>query len=83
LCSGTKPEALCCQCMEFICNDCMRSHRKMKVFASHKVVILQELKEGGAKEIPLKEAPPSMYKEQLKIYCFDMQLPHLSRLHHL
>ena len=35
---------------------------------------LQELKEGGAKEIPLKEAPPSMCKdhdEQLKIYCFD------------
>jgi len=44
------------------------------VFAGHKVVTLQELKEGGAKEIPLKEAPPSMCKEhdeQLKIYCFD------------
>ena len=51
----------------------------MKVFTSHKVVILQELNEGGAKEIPLKEAPPSMCKEheQLKIYCFDLQLPHL------
>ena len=46
----------------------------MKVFNSHKVVILQELKEGGAKAILLKEAPPSMCKEhdeQLKIYCFD------------
>ena len=35
---------------------------------------LQELKEGGAKAIPLKEAPPSMCKdhdEQLKIFCFD------------
>ena len=35
---------------------------------------LQELKEGGAKAIPLKEAPPPMCKdhnEQLKIYCFD------------
>ena len=40
----------------------------------HKVVTLQELKEGGAKTIPLKEAPPSMCKEHeepLKIYCFD------------
>ena len=38
------------------------------------VVTLQELKEGGAKEVPLKEAPPSMCKdhdEQLKIFCFD------------
>ena len=80
MCSGVKAEVFCCQCMEFICNDCMRSHRKMKVFASYKVVILQELKEGGAKAIPLKEAPPSMCKEhdeQLKIYCFDLQLPHL------
>ena len=46
----------------------------MKTFATHKVVTLEELKEGGAKAIPLKEAPLSMCKdhdEQLKIYCFD------------
>ena len=74
LCSGAKVEAFCRQCAEFICSDCVRSHRKMKTFATHKVVTLQELKEGGAKRIPLKEAPPSMCKdhdEQLKIYCFD------------
>ena len=74
LCSGAKVEAFCRQCAEFICSDCVRSHRRMKTFAGHKVVTLQELKEGGAKAIPLKEAPPSMCKdhdEQLKIYCFD------------
>ena len=74
MCSGAKAEAFCRQCTYFICSDCVRSHRKMKVFAGHNVVTLQELKEGGAKEIPLKEAPPSMCKdhdEQLKIYCFD------------
>jgi len=74
MCSGAKAEAFCRQCTEFICSNCVRSHRKMKVFAAHKVMTLQELKEGGAKEIPLKEAPPSVCKdhdEQLKIYCFD------------
>ena len=74
LCSRAKVEAFCRQCAEFICSDCVTSHRKMKTFAGHKVVTLQELKEGGAKAIPLKEAPPSMCKdhdEQLKIYCFD------------
>ena len=74
VCSGAKVEAFCRQCAEFICSDCVRSHRKMKMFATHKVVTLQELKEGGAKAIPLKEAPPPMCKdhdEQLKIYCFD------------
>ena len=73
LCSRAKVEAFCRQCAEFICSDCVTSHRRMKTFATHKVVTLQELKEGGAKAIPLKEAPPSMCKdhnEQLKIYCF-------------
>ena len=74
LCSGAKVEAFCRQCAEFICNDCVRSHRKMKTFAAHRVVTLQELKEGGAKAISLKEAPPPVcedHNEQLKIYCFD------------
>ena len=74
VCSRAKVEAFCRQCAEFICSDCLRSHRRMKTFATHEVVTLQELKEGGAKAIPLKEAPPSMCKdhdEQLKIYCFD------------
>ena len=74
MCSGAKAEAFCRQCTYFICSDCVKSHSKMKVFAGHKIVTLQELKEGGAKEVPLKEAPPSMCKvhdEQLKIFCFD------------
>ena len=72
--SRAKAEAFCRQCTDFICNSCVGPHQTLKVFAGHKVVTLQELKEGGAKEIPLKEAPPSMCKdhdEQLKIYCFD------------
>ena len=74
MCSGAKAEAFCRQCTDFICNDCAKLHTKLKVFAGHKVVTLQELKEGGAKAIPLKETPPPMCKdhnEQLKIYCFD------------
>ena len=74
MCSRAKAEAFCRQCTEFICNDCVKLHGVLKVFAGHKVVTLQELKEGGAKAIPLKEAPPSMCKdhdEPLKIYCFD------------
>ena len=74
MCSRAKAEAFCRQCTEFICNDCVKLHGILKVFAGHKVVTLQELKEGGATAIPLKEAPPQMCKdhdEQLKIYCFD------------
>ena len=74
MCSGAKAEAFCRQCTDFICKDCSKLHKKLKVFAGHKVVTLQELKEGGGKAIPLKEAPPPICKdhdEQLKIYCFD------------
>ena len=74
MCSGSKAEAFCRQCTEFICHNCVKLQGVLKVFAGHKVVTLQELKEGGAKAIPLKEALPPMCKdhdEQLKIYCFD------------
>ena len=74
MCSRSKAEAFCRQCTEFICNDCVKLHDVLKMFVGHKVVTLQELKEGGAKAIPLKEAPLPMCKdhdEQLKIYCFD------------
>ena len=50
MCSGAKAEAFCRQCTEFICNGCVKSHSKMKVFEGHKIVTLQELKEGGAKD---------------------------------
>ena len=56
--SGAKVEAFCRQCAELICSDCVRSHRMMKMFATHEVVTLQELKQGRPKEIPLKEATP-------------------------
>ena len=74
MCSGEKAEAFCRQCTDFICNDCVRSHRRMKIFATHKVVTLQELKEGGTKEFPLKETSPPRcedHDEQLKMFCFD------------
>ena len=74
MCSGAKAEAFCRQCTDFICSDCVTSHRKLKVFAGHQVVTLEELKAGKAKQIPLKEAPPMLCKghdEQLKIFCFD------------
>jgi hypothetical protein len=75
MCSGGVATAFCRQCAEFICNECMRSHQRMKVFAGHKVSTLQELKEGGAKTIiAAKSAPPPICKvhdEQAKIYCYD------------
>ena len=73
-CARGKAVAFCRQCAEFICEDCVRSHQILKVFAGHKVASLADLKRGGAKDITLKEAPlPKCpeHDELMKIFCFD------------
>ena len=73
-CRGGVSVAFCRQCAEFICADCVKSHQKMKVFASHKVVTLEELKKGGAKQILVSRPPPPkcpIHDELMKIFCFD------------
>ena len=74
MCSGAKAEAFCRQCVMFICAECVKQHQKMRVFAGHKVSSLQEIKEGGAKEVFVQEPTlPTcqLHHEPMKIYCFD------------
>ena len=73
-CSGGKATAFCRHCTEFICEECVKIHQKIKVFAGHKVSTLEELKQGETKDILIKKPPPPTCKdhdEQMKIYCFD------------
>ena len=70
-CSGAKATAFCRQCAEFICADCERCHTKMKVFNSH---VVANLKKGGVKNIPRKEAPEVKcpeHQEFIRLFCFD------------
>ena len=72
-CSGGSSEGFCRHCAEFICGDCIKVHKKIKIFAGHEVLTLDELKEGGGKKI-VAMPPPRMcqkHDEQKKIYCFD------------
>ena len=75
LCSGDKAEAFCRQCAQFICEECIKAHQRMKKsFPGHKVVTFDELKKGGAKEIVTQESPLqtcTKHDEPMKIYCFD------------
>ena len=75
MCSGGTAIGFCHQCAEFLCSECTRSHQKMKVFASHKVSTLEDLKKGGVLDIPLKEAPPPKCPEHddqlMTLFCFD------------
>ena len=74
MCSEVKAKAFCQQCAMFICDKCVESHQRMKVFVGHKISSLDELKECGAKEIFIQEPPLQICKEHeepMKIYCFD------------
>ena len=73
--SGEKSEAFCRQCAMFICKNCIQQHKRLKPFLTHEVSSLEDLKQGRAKPIVVKEDPVSVkcpdHDEPLVIYCFD------------
>ena len=76
--SGNKVEAFCRQCAEFLCKECVETHKIMKLFASHEVVSHEDLKQGRGREIAVKEPSTKkchIHEEPLNIYCFDCDMP--------
>ena len=76
--SGGKAEAFCHQCAEFLCKECVETHKVMKLFTSHEVDSLEDLKQGRAREIAVKEPPTKkchIHEEPFNIYCFDCDTP--------
>ena len=73
--SGNKAEAFCRQCAMFICKNCIEHHKRLKTNLTHEVASLEDLKQGRAKPIVVKEDPTSVkctdHDEPLVIYCFD------------
>ena len=74
MCSHGKATAFCRQCVNFICDECVKSHQRLRVFTGHVVSTLEELKQGGMKELSVVDAPAQKcpdHDEPLKIFCFD------------
>ena len=74
MCSRGKATAFCRQCVNFICDECVKSHQRLRVFAGHVVSTLEELKQGGVKELSVVDTPAQKcpdHDEPLKIFCFD------------
>ena len=76
--SGDKAEAFCRQCAMFICKNCIEQHKKLKILLTHEVASLEDLKQGRAKPIVVKEDSASVkcpdHDEPLVIYCFDCDM---------
>ena len=73
--SGDKAEAFCRQCAMFICKDCIKQHKRLMTYLTHS---LEDLKQGRAKPIAVKEGPASVkcpdHDEPLGVYCFDCDM---------
>ena len=68
--------AFCWQCKEFICDDCVKFHSRMKRFLDHEVCTISELKEGRAKEIfrSYQQVYPlvcNIHNEPMRINCCE------------
>ena len=76
--SGDKAEAFCRQCAMFICKNCIEQHKKLKILLTHEVASLEDLKQGRAKPIAVKEDPVSVkcpdHGEPLVVHCFDCDM---------
>ena len=78
MCLEDKAEAFCRQCTKFICADCVKAHQRLKtLFPGHKISTLNELKEGGAKEILIQEPSHESCKvhdQPKNIFCYDCDI---------
>ena len=76
LCTDDKPEAFCQQCEKYICEDCIKSHKKLKVFFDH---VVKPLEREEVEDVVVKEPsyqPCKMHAEELlKHYCYDCSCP--------
>ena len=75
-CSEQEAIAFCRHCPGFVCERCVQAHKYMKAFSGHKVISIEELKEGQFKGIPNEQPfPPicSIHEEEMKFYCFDCE----------
>ena len=77
-CSELPSVAFCQQCGEYICDNCVKAHKRMRhQFSSHEVVSIASLrisiKKSGMDSVPIKAQELKCLKhkdEPLKLYCY-------------
>ena len=73
-CSRDQATAFCRDCAQCVCDECMKSHKRMKLFSGHTIATLSELKDGTATKAEAKESPSQQcetHDQPLKMYCHD------------
>ena len=72
--SESKAEAFCHQCEEYICKECIKQHKRLKIFTDHETEYLKDLKREKVKKLVKKQSAVKkclIHEEPLIVYCFD------------
>ena len=68
--SGSSAKAFCRQCTMFVCDECVKQHKRIKTYTSHEVVSVEDLKQRKRK-IAVEPAKCQDHREPLVLYCFN------------
>ncbi|CAH1244495.1 TRIM56 [Branchiostoma lanceolatum] len=67
-------ESFCTECGDFLCDECVAIHRRIKVSRGHQVIDVEQLKaESDTVKIKPRPVPPCRIhaKETLRLFCVD------------
>ena len=71
-CEDGKATGYCCDCGQFVCDNCQTAHRRLTVTRHHKIIALDDFHAQANNLIPPKKALPrcpTHSNKKLKIYC--------------
>ena len=76
VCIDSQEEAkgFCQQCGMFICNECIKSHKRMRTFTSHEVILLDGSNQGKVRAFVREKTHITKctnHEEPLTMYCFQ------------
>ena len=79
--SGQIAVARCFECDDFLCENCLRSHKTMRLMKSHHTFSLAELRSGKADPVAKAEYCNKHKGQELWIYCETCNYGNMSRLY--
>ena len=73
--SGDTAVSRCAECSVFMCDFCVKAHKRMHNFKHHQIVSLEEVKSGGPKALVKPMLCEKHRGETLKLFCQSCDKP--------
>ena len=73
--SGDTAVSRCAECSVFMCDFCVKAHKRMHSFKHHQIVSLEEVKSGGPKGLVKPVYCEKHRGETLKLFCQSCDKP--------